>query len=153
MLALDAINSAFNDFLRVLELQHLTYQPSPHSQHKWLLLYRVPFASAEHRSLEWNQPRSGRGRSRSLHCQARDGLSVQPAQGEKHREFRVAKRVRGWPFFCLLFFGHPKKSKAPKGRNKQPQRRTQLKEKAKLDPRLRGDDKKNWMRQQAPSCE
>jgi hypothetical protein len=53
---------------------------------------------------------AGEAGCRSLGCQARDGLSAKPDQGEKHRVLRAAKRGRRVRFFWLLFLPHSKKS-------------------------------------------
>jgi hypothetical protein len=165
MPVLDARNSAFNDLFCALWLQHLTYQPSPHSQHKWLLLSRVPFASAEHRSPEWLLPRSGRGRSRRPHRQARDGLSMRPAQGDS--DLGISRSASGtpclanateWPrgtgtlfvparsrvAFLLLTFSlaTQRKVSRPKGEI-EPSGKNPNKPKAKLDSGLRRNDRKN----------
>ena len=129
MPVLGAITSASKDFFCPSGLEHPTYQPLPHSQHKWLLLYRVPCASAEHRGLERSLPRNARARQEPKPALSGQGWPVIAARSRREAQGTGTLFVpaRSRVAFLLLTFlrleaptfgGHAKKSKAPRGRNR-----------------------------------
>ena len=57
-------------------------------------------------------PLGGREGSRPVRCQTKDGLSANLGMRSRTCRAWPGKRGIGVDFFCLLFFGHPKKSRA-----------------------------------------